>query len=36
MPDASLMPDPRGAGERALPGFDRAELPAVTPLPFGI
>ncbi|HTR96231.1 MAG TPA: FAD-binding oxidoreductase [Trebonia sp.] len=36
MPDASLMPGPHGAGERALPGFDRAVLPAVTPLPFGI
>src|SRR5690242_1685930 len=36
MPDASLVPGPRGAGERALPGFDRAVLPAVTPLPFGI
>jgi len=36
MPDASLMPGPHGAGERALPGFDRAALPRVTPLPFGI
>jgi FAD/FMN-containing dehydrogenase len=30
------MPGPNGAGERALPGFDRAELPTVAPLPFGI
>jgi FAD/FMN-containing dehydrogenase len=36
MPDASLIAGPGGAGERALPGFDRAVLPAVTPLPFGI
>jgi FAD/FMN-containing dehydrogenase len=36
MPDARLAPGPREAGERALPGFDRAVLPAVTPLPFGI
>ena len=33
MPDASLMPGPHGAGERALPGFDRAALPEVTPIP---
>src|SRR5258708_7574818 len=36
MPDTSLIAGPGGAGERALPGFDRAVLPAVTPLPFGI
>jgi FAD/FMN-containing dehydrogenase len=35
MPDASLIAGPGGVGERALPGFDRAVLPAVTPLPFG-
>jgi FAD/FMN-containing dehydrogenase len=31
MPDPALVPG--RAGERALPGFDRATLPAVTPLP---
>src|SRR5882672_311974 len=36
MPDTSLIAGPGGAGERALPGFDRAVLPTVTPLPFGI
>src|ERR1700733_12886461 len=36
MPDAGLAHGPREAGERALPGFDRAVLPAVPPLPFGI
>jgi FAD/FMN-containing dehydrogenase len=36
MPDAGLAPGQGEAGERALPGFDRAVLPAVTPLPFGI
>src|ERR1700739_2786214 len=36
MPDTSLIAAPRWAGERALPGFDRAVLPAVTPPPFGI
>jgi FAD/FMN-containing dehydrogenase len=36
MPDAGLAPGQGEAGERALPGFDRAALPAVTPLPFGI
>lgn len=33
MPDTTLMPGPRGAGERALPGFERATLPEVTPIP---
>jgi FAD/FMN-containing dehydrogenase len=36
MPDAGLVPGPNGAGERSLPGFARAVLPAVTPLPFGV
>ena len=44
MPDTSLIAGPGWArgrraptdGERALPGFDRAGLPTVTPLPFGI
>ena len=36
-PGGTTPPGPPGhAGERALPGFDRAGLPAVTPLPFGI
>lgn len=36
MPDTSLLAGPGGgAGERALPGFDRAVLPEVTPIPFG-
>lgn len=36
MPDTGLIAGLVKAGRRALPGFDRAELPAVTPLPFGI
>ena len=36
MPDTSLIAGSGAAGERALPGFDRAVLPTVTPLPFGI
>jgi len=36
MPDTSLIAGPGGgAGERALPGSDRAVLPAVTALSFG-
>lgn len=33
MPDSALVRGPGGAGERALPGFDRATLPEVTPVP---
>ncbi len=36
MPDTSLAAGRGGAGERALPGFARAVLPPVTPIPFGI
>lgn len=38
MPDTGLQPlsGPNGAGERAVGGFERAVLPAVTPPPFGI
>jgi FAD/FMN-containing dehydrogenase len=32
MPDTSLIAGPGRAGERALPGFDRAALPDVTPI----
>jgi FAD/FMN-containing dehydrogenase len=32
MPDTSLIAGLGGAGERALPGFDRAVLPDVTPI----
>ena len=32
MPDTSLIAGPGRAGERALPGFDRAVLPDVTPV----
>src|SRR5690242_18882483 len=31
-----MIAGPGGAGERALPGFDRDVHPDVTPLPFGI
>jgi FAD/FMN-containing dehydrogenase len=33
MPDSALVQGPGGAGERALPGFARAALPEVTPVP---
>ncbi|HEY6497310.1 MAG TPA: FAD-binding oxidoreductase [Trebonia sp.] len=33
MPDPALVQGPGGAGERALPGFTRATLPEVTPIP---
>ena len=33
MPDSALVQGPGGAGERALPGFTRAALPEVTPVP---
>lgn len=36
MPDTSLIAGPGRAGERALPGFDRAVLPDVTPVAPGV